>query len=113
MTRIAVKPVDTGALIPYIPDRCWSISRSPPARSSFYRTRRICPTPSVVNVTTDAIGHASFVRLTQGLPAGKFLTALTRHYATSADNPTLVVSEFSACRQVAPANDRIFASGFE
>ncbi len=68
--------------------------------------------PVIVNVTTDAMGNASFMRNTSGLPAGKFLTALTRRFATTPVAPALIVSEFSACRRVVPT-DQIFWNGFE
>jgi len=72
----------------------------------------LSPTPVIVNVTTDAAGNASFTRITSGLPAGKFLTALTRRFATTPGVPALIVSEFSQCRRVVPT-DQIFWNGFE
>ena len=72
------------------------------------------PPPVIVNVTTDATGNASFTRQTNVLPPGKFLTALTRRFATTPAGPsTLIVSEFSACRQIAALPDLIFMNGFQ
>jgi hypothetical protein len=68
---------------------------------------------SSVNVTTDATGNASFVRQTSGLPAGRFLTALTRRFATASAVSALIVSEFSACRRIVASGDLIFLSSFE
>ncbi|MBL0162061.1 MAG: hypothetical protein IPP82_00025 [Xanthomonadales bacterium] len=70
------------------------------------------PPPSGLVVTTDASGNASFVRQTSGVPANIVLTALTRTFA-SMSPPALIVSEFSACRQVISTTDRIFMSGFD
>jgi hypothetical protein len=71
------------------------------------------PPPIIANVTTDASGNATFVRQTSGLGQGVFLTALTRRFSTSPSPPALIVSEFSACRQVASTLDLIFANGFD
>ncbi len=67
---------------------------------------------SSVNVTTDAVGNAGFIRQTSGLAPGKFLTALTRRFATASAAPALIVSEFSACRRIV-SSDLIFLGSFE
>jgi hypothetical protein len=71
------------------------------------------PPPIIASVTTDASGNATFVRQTSGLGPGQILTALTRRFATAPGAPALIVSEFSACRQVASSLDLIFANGFD
>ncbi|MFZ2236817.1 MAG: right-handed parallel beta-helix repeat-containing protein [Dokdonella sp.] len=70
------------------------------------------PPPSGVVVTTDASGNASFVRQTSYVPANIVLTALTRTFASTTP-AALIVSEFSACRQVVSTADRIFMTGFD
>ncbi len=71
------------------------------------------PGPIVLSLTTDAAGNASFVRQTMFLPPGKYLTAITRWFATNPGNSALIVSEFSACRQIAASADLIFSDGFQ
>lgn len=71
------------------------------------------PPPSIVNVTTDVFGDATFTRQTSGLGAGLALAALTRRFATTPGPPALIVSEFSNCRPVVSANDLIFRNGFD
>ncbi len=74
---------------------------------------QLSPPPIFASVTTNASGNATFVRQTSGLAQGVFLTALTRRFSTSPGVPALIVSEFSACRQVASTLDLIFANGFD
>jgi hypothetical protein len=71
------------------------------------------PPPSVASVSTDASGNATFVRQTSGLGPGQILTAFTRRFATAPGAPALIVSEFSACRQVTSSAELIFADGFD
>jgi hypothetical protein len=47
------------------------------------------------------------------LPPGKFLTAFARRFATQGVASALIVSEFSACRQILPLPPLIFSNGFE
>jgi hypothetical protein len=67
--------------------------------------------PLFANVTTDASGNGTFNVTTSFLPAGRFVTAHSRRFNTTA--PFIEVSEFSACRQVASIGPFIFADGFE
>jgi hypothetical protein len=71
------------------------------------------PPPIIANVGTDASGNATFSRSTSGLGQGFFLTALTRRFSATPGAPALIVSEFSACRQVTSGADLIFANGFD
>ena len=71
------------------------------------------PPPSILNVTTDASGNASFTRQTSGLGAGLVLTALTRRVAATPGPSAFIVSEFSNCRPVVSSNDLIFRNGFD
>ncbi len=71
------------------------------------------PPPSIVNVTTDAVGDATFTRETSGLGAGLVLTALTRRMATTPGPTAFIVSEFSNCRPVVSSVDLIFRNGFD
>jgi hypothetical protein len=73
----------------------------------------LSPPPVVVSVVTDVSGNANVTRQTSGLGAGVFLTALTRRFATTPGPAALIVSEFSACRQVTSSADLIFADGFD
>ncbi len=73
----------------------------------------INPPPSVVNVTTDASGNASFTRQSTGLGAGLVLTALTRRSAATPGPSAFIVSEFSNCRSVVSSADLIFRNGFD
>lgn len=65
--------------------------------------------PLFQRVTTDASGNATFNVTASFLPPGRFVTALTRRFNTSA--PFLEVSEFSACRVV--LSTLLFSDGFE
>jgi hypothetical protein len=69
--------------------------------------------PVFVNVTTDVAGNGSYNRQAPFLPPGQFLSAYTRRFATEPGVPALIVSEFSACRQITPLPPLIFANGFE
>ncbi len=71
------------------------------------------PPPGIVNVTTDALGDATFTRQTSGLGAGLVLTAMTRRSATTSGSPAFIVSELSNCRPVVSSSDLIFRNGFE
>lgn len=71
------------------------------------------PGPVVASVTTDASGNAAFSRQTSGLGASFFLTALTRQFSIATGLPGIIVSEFSACRQVVSSADLIFVDGFD
>lgn len=73
----------------------------------------LSPPPSAVNVTTDALGDATFTRQTSGLGAGLVLTALTRRSASTPGPSAFIVSEFSNCRPVVSSNDLIFRNGFD
>ncbi len=70
------------------------------------------PFPLNFNVTTDALGDASFTRQVDFLPANKFLTAINRVSATTAAS-VVISSEFSNCRRIVPSADQIFLHGFE
>jgi len=61
-----------------------------------------------VHVTTDTGGNANFNYQTH-LDAG-FVTAMARRFATTPDDSSLIVSEYSACRRV--GGDVIFVDGF-
>ncbi len=74
---------------------------------------QLSPAPIVLNLTTDALGDATFSRQTSGLGAGMSLTALTRRFATAPGMPALIVSEFSNCVPIAAVEDLIFRNGFE
>jgi hypothetical protein len=67
--------------------------------------------PLFANVATDAAGDGTFNVTTAFLPVGRFVTAHSRRFNTTAS--ILEVSEFSACRQVASIGPFIFADGFE
>lgn len=70
------------------------------------------PMPTTfVNVTTDALGHGSFVKITPFLPASRYVTAVARGFSTTAAVPALITSEFSNCRLI--GDDVIFANGFD
>lgn len=68
--------------------------------------------PVLINVTTDAAGHADYSTSVPYLPIGKYLTAITRRSATMSMLPAFVVSELSACRLIV-APDLIFFAAFE
>lgn len=70
------------------------------------------PFPLNINVTTDALGNASFSRQVEFLPASKFLTAINRAPATTATS-VFISSEFSNCRRIVTTADQIFMHGFE
>ena len=61
-----------------------------------------------IHVTTDAFGSANFNYQTS--LSGGFITAMARRFATTPDDSTLIVSEYSACRRV--GGDVIFRDGF-
>jgi hypothetical protein len=63
-----------------------------------------------VGVDTDAAGHATFSHDLVLQPGG-FLTALSRRFATTPADSTLVVSEFSNCERV--GSELVFADGFD
>lgn len=67
--------------------------------------------PVAKSVNTDALGNAIFSVQIPYLPAGKFLTAMSRRFTTVPGTPAFIVSEFSACLRI--VDNRIFASGFE
>lgn len=69
--------------------------------------------PVFVNVSTDAGGNASYSRQVPFLPPGQFLSAHARRFSTVPGAPALIVSEFSACRQITPLPPLIFANGYE
>ena len=71
------------------------------------------PGPITASVTTNAAGDAPFSRQTSFLPTNQFLTALTRRFATVPGPSALIVSEFSACRQIVSSTDLIFSNGFD
>ncbi|MEO8670767.1 MAG: hypothetical protein ABI411_05590 [Tahibacter sp.] len=73
----------------------------------------LSPGSIVLNLTTDATGTANFARQTMFLPPGKYLAGVTRSFSTNPGNAALIVSEFSACRQIVPTADRIFFNGFQ
>jgi hypothetical protein len=68
--------------------------------------------PPIVQLTTNASGHGTFTTTTSFLPPGKFLSALTRRFSTQPGVTALIVSEFSACRQIEPTPP-LFADSFE
>jgi hypothetical protein len=63
------------------------------------------------SATTDAQGHASIRSAPIALPSGgRYVTAIARRAGASSG---IVVSEFSACREISGASDRIFRNGFD
>jgi len=74
---------------------------------------QLSPPPITASVTTNAAGDATISRQSSFLPVGLFLTALTRRFATVPGPAALIVSEFSACRQIVSAAELIFSNGFE
>jgi hypothetical protein len=59
-------------------------------------------------VTTDGAGHADFSQDEQ-LSPGQAVTAMTRQFATTPNDSTFIVSEFSNCQVI---GEYIFADGF-
>ncbi|MEO8459050.1 MAG: hypothetical protein ABI451_00845 [Dokdonella sp.] len=74
---------------------------------------RLMPAPELISVSTDVAGHAQFSRQTFVVGPGTWLSAFSRRFATVPGPAALIVSEFSACRQIVSGVDLIFGSGFD
>ncbi len=73
----------------------------------------LSPAPSIITVTTDSAGNASFSRQAAFLTANRVLTALTRRQSTLPGSNAFIVSEFSNCKQIVSSADLIFRNGFD
>lgn len=100
---LSARPSKTYEVGLYISDQCGPFGRGD--------MQRRLPA-NLTQVQTDAAGHGRFTTTAPWMPAGRYVTAVTRSFTEVVGTPGIEVSEPSPCFLVS-GDDRVFRNGFD